>query len=94
MPEFGQSSGSADRAAWPLAQIAQKSEKPDRRSDAAADERRRTTDAPWRPGDSERFRARASECRRLAASASDAYWRDMLLNLARDLEDEAGRIGR
>lgn len=42
--------------------------------------------------DADRFRARARECRDVAAEAKDEEWRQQLLTLARDLEDEADRI--
>lgn len=42
--------------------------------------------------EAERLRARARDCRAVASTAGDSYWRDMLCDLARDLEDEAGRI--
>ena len=42
--------------------------------------------------ESERFRMRAQECRELAARANTNYWRDALLEMARDLEEEAIHI--
>ena len=42
--------------------------------------------------DAERFRSRARECRILAGTATEPGWRDMLLNLARNLEAEADRM--
>ena len=39
-----------------------------------------------------RFRKRARECRKIAAEAKTDYWRQSLLTLARDLEDEADKI--
>jgi hypothetical protein len=44
--------------------------------------------------ESERFRLRARECRELAARANTASWRDMLNEIARDLEEEADNIER
>jgi hypothetical protein len=37
----------------------------------------------------ERFRRRALECRQLAANARDAYWRDKLMEIADQLDQEA-----
>ena len=42
--------------------------------------------------DANRFRSRARECRDVAAQAKDQEWRQQLLSLAQDLEDEADRI--
>lgn len=42
--------------------------------------------------DAKRFRERARECRRIAAEASSGEWRDSLLTLAQNLEDEADRL--
>ena len=44
--------------------------------------------------DADRFRKRAEECRRIAANAKDEEWRKSLLDLARDLDEEADRIDR
>lgn len=38
------------------------------------------------------FRNRASDCRNLAAQAGSEEWRNSLLSLAKDLEDEADKI--
>jgi hypothetical protein len=42
--------------------------------------------------DAERFRARARECRTIAAAAKSAEWQASLLALAQELEDEAEKI--
>ena len=42
--------------------------------------------------DADRFRQRASECRRLAEQAADEYWRTALEALADDLDREADLI--
>ena len=42
--------------------------------------------------DAKRFRRRAAECRSLAAQAGNAEWRQSLLELAQDLENEADEI--
>ena len=39
-----------------------------------------------------RFRKRALECRRIADEAKSPDWRDSLLTMAKDLEDEADKI--
>ena len=39
-----------------------------------------------------RFRKRARECRRMATEVRENDWRETLLGLAQDLENEAGRI--
>ena len=39
-----------------------------------------------------RFRQRARECRLIAAEVGPNDWRQSLLDLAQDLEDEADRI--
>ena len=41
--------------------------------------------------DAKRFRQRALECRKIADEAGNAEWRSWLLDLAKDLEDEAER---
>lgn len=38
------------------------------------------------------FRMRARECRRMAAEVKAPDWRNTLLSLAQDLEDEADQI--
>jgi hypothetical protein len=40
----------------------------------------------------DRFRERARECRETAATARDSYWRDRLVAIAAELEEEADRI--
>ena len=42
--------------------------------------------------DAECFRRRAAECRQIADEAGSDEWREALLTLAQDLEDEADRI--
>ena len=42
--------------------------------------------------DASRFRKRARECRDMAVEAGGEDWRETLLALARDLEDEADKI--
>lgn len=42
--------------------------------------------------ESDRFRARARNCRHVAAQTKDAEWRQKLLSPAQDLEDEADTI--
>jgi len=44
------------------------------------------------PGDADRFRARAAECRELAQSATNPEVRDMLVRLASELQEEADKI--
>lgn len=39
--------------------------------------------------DAERFRIRANECRNMAAGAYDREWREALLNMANDFDEEA-----
>ena len=39
-----------------------------------------------------RFRQRARECRQMADEVRENDWREMLLGLAQDLEDEADKI--
>lgn len=39
-----------------------------------------------------RFRERARDCRRIADEASSGEWRESLLTLAQNLEDEADRL--
>jgi hypothetical protein len=39
-----------------------------------------------------RFRERARECRQMAKEVQEPDWRELLLSLAQDLEDEADRI--
>lgn len=39
-----------------------------------------------------RFRDRASKCREIAAEVIEDDWRNALLTIAQDLEDEADRI--
>lgn len=41
---------------------------------------------------SARFRARARECRQMAEEVREPDWRETLLGLAQDLEDEADKI--
>ena len=41
---------------------------------------------------SARFRRRAGECRQMAAEVKESDWRETLLGLADDLEDEADKI--
>ena len=43
-------------------------------------------------GDAARFRQRARECRKIAEEAKSPAWRESLLSLAKDLEDEADKI--
>ena len=43
-------------------------------------------------GEAERFRARAAQCRHLAADAKDDQSRRVLCDMAKELEDEAVRI--
>jgi hypothetical protein len=38
------------------------------------------------------FRRRARECRRMASEVKEPDWRNTLLSLAQDLEDEAAKI--
>jgi len=45
-------------------------------------------------GDSDRFRARATECRDLAARAAAREIRDMLVRVAGELDEEADRIDK
>lgn len=40
----------------------------------------------------DRFRKRARECRELAAQARTEQWRQSLLTLAQDLDDEAANV--
>lgn len=42
--------------------------------------------------DAQRYRQRAKECRRIAAEVKDEAWRRSLLELAKDLENEAASI--
>ena len=42
--------------------------------------------------DAARFRSRARECRRIANEAKSAIWRESLLSIAKDLENEADKI--
>ena len=39
-----------------------------------------------------RFRERARECRKIADEAKTADWRESLLTMAKDLEDEADNM--
>lgn len=39
-----------------------------------------------------RFRRRALQCREMAAEVQEPDWRETLLGLAKDLEDEARKI--
>ena len=42
--------------------------------------------------DAKRLRERARECRRISGEAYSTEWRNSLLALAKDLEDEANKI--
>ena len=42
--------------------------------------------------DADRFRKRARDCRKIADEAKSTNWRESLLSLAKDLEDEADKI--
>lgn len=42
--------------------------------------------------DASRFRMRAEECRKIAAEADSEFWRNELLELAKDLDDEADSL--
>jgi plasmid stability protein len=44
--------------------------------------------------DADHFRSRAKECRRLAENARSPEDRRMLVEMAKDLEDEAERIAK
>lgn len=42
--------------------------------------------------DAARFRQRARDCRQIAEEAKSPIWRESLLSIAQDLEDEADRL--
>lgn len=44
--------------------------------------------------DANRFRERARECRNIASESKSQNWRESLLALAKDLEDEADDLDR
>ena len=44
--------------------------------------------------DASRFRNRAEQCRKIAAEAGSKLWRNELLGLAKDLDDEADELDR
>ena len=50
----------------------------------------RSTAVPYE--DAKRFRQRAADCRRIAEQTKSDEWRGSLLDLARDLEDEAASL--